>query len=259
MSYALIVWQLCLLTLGFASPSPLAAPSEPCQKSELFRARGVQAWSVTSGQSNFFYESGLAIDADGAYRAYHPDDRSGLDSLNHAGHPGNWWALVTDNGKRTGQPVVQSPTDPAPGFYVSTTALYDESNTNPGDPRRYVDAESIPYVVLHPKALKFARLGDFAVVMNLRNGKFSEAIVADESAANLPVGEGSIALARALDINANSRTGGQDDRVVYLIFPNSGNGRPRELREIIASASQLFAAWGGLDRLDSCVGHSSPK
>jgi hypothetical protein len=179
--------------------------------------------------------------------------------LNHAGHEGNWWALVTDNEKRTGHPVVQLPSDPAPGFYVSTTALYDENNTNPRDPRRYVDAQSIPYVVLHPKALKFARLGDFAVVMNRRNGKFSAAIVADESAANLPVGEGSIALARALGIDASARTGGQDDSVVYLIFPNSGNGRPRELKEILTSANQLFAAWGGSDRLNTCVVHSSAK
>ena len=259
MSYPLIVLQLWLLTLGFSSPSHLAAPSEPCQKSELFSARGVKAWSVTPGPSNFFYESGLAIDADGAYRAYHPEDRLGLDSLNHAGHEGNWWALVTDNEKRSGQPVVQSPSDPAPGFYVSTTALYDESNPNPRDPRRYVDAESIAYVVLHPKALKFARLGDFAVVINLRNGKLSGAIVADESASNLPVGEGSIALARALDINASARTGGQDDSVIYLIFPNSGNGRPRALKEITASANQLFTAWGGIDRLNACVVHSSPK
>ena len=53
-SYPLIVLQLWLLTLGFSSPSHLAAPSEPCQKSELFSARGVKAWSVTPGPSNFF-------------------------------------------------------------------------------------------------------------------------------------------------------------------------------------------------------------
>jgi hypothetical protein len=50
--------------------------------------------------------------------------------------------------------------------------------------------------VLHPKALKYARLGDFATVMNLHNGKIAVAFVADESASNLPVGEGSIAVAK---------------------------------------------------------------
>jgi hypothetical protein len=33
--------------------------------------------------------------------------------------PGNWWALVTRNGR----PIVQGADDPAPGFYVSTTTL----------------------------------------------------------------------------------------------------------------------------------------
>jgi hypothetical protein len=251
-----LVLQFWLLAVALMPP-PCHMTNEPCQKAEVFRARGVKAWSLTSGPSHFFYEAGLAIDADGAYRAYHPDDTPGLDSLNHAGHPANWWALVTDNGKRTGKPVIQMKSDPAPGFYVSTTALYDEKNPNPRDPRRYVDAESIPYVVLHPEALKHARLGDFAVVMNMRNGKVSVAIVADESASNLPVGEGSIALARALGVNANARTGGQDESVVYLIFANSGNGRPRELKEIVTNANQLLALWGGLDRLNACVTQSA--
>jgi hypothetical protein len=254
-NYSLVVLQLCFLAGWLASPNYRPAPSEPCQKSELFTARGVVAWALSPGPSNFFYESGLAIDADGAYRAYHPQDRLGLDSLSSAGHEGNWWALVTDNGKRKGQPVIQLPSDPAPGFYVSTTALYDTKNTNLRDPHRYVDAASIPYVVLHPKALKYARLGDFAIVMNLRNKKLSAAIVADQSASNLPVGEGSIALAQALNINASARTGGQDDSVIYLIFPNSGNGRPRELKDIEANANRLFAAWGGLDTLSTCVGY----
>jgi hypothetical protein len=72
--------------------------------------------------------------------------------------------------------------------------LYDRANPNPRDPHRYVDAATIPYVVLHPKALNHARLGDFATVVNLQNGRISGAIVADESAPNLPVGEGSIPL-----------------------------------------------------------------
>ncbi len=60
---------------------------------------------------------------------------------------------------------------PAPGYFVSTTALYDRTNTNPRDPRRYVDAENIPYVVLHPKALHYANLGDFAIVVNVKTEK----------------------------------------------------------------------------------------
>jgi hypothetical protein len=224
-----------------------------CKKSKLFTAQSVVAWSTSSNTKGFFYKSGLAIDADGAIRAYHPDDRHGLDSLAHAGHPGNWWALVTDNGKPDGRPVVQGKSDPAPGYYVSTTALYDSGNPNPRDPYRYVDATKIPYVVLHPKALKYARLGDFATVVNLQNGKISAALVADESTPNLPLGEGSMALAKALGIDPSPRYGGKDGAIAYLIYPGSGNGGPQPIQEIVARSKQLFKAWGGLDKLKACL------
>lgn len=224
-----------------------------CTKSELFRARHIVAWSDHSVAGVFFYESGFAVDADGSPRAYHPTDRLGLDSLSDAGHRGNWWALVTDNKTKSGTPVLQGTADPAPGYFVSTTALYDHENSNPRDPRRYVDAEKIPYVVLHPKALHYAKLGDFATVLNLKNRKVSPAIVADVSASNLPVGEGSIALAEALAIDSSPRHGGQDGKVVFVIYPGSGNGKPRKMQDILANSNRLFEAWGGVARLDACL------
>jgi hypothetical protein len=243
---------ILLLAIWFPNIQVASGPASQviCKKSKIFTARKIVAWSA--GRA-FFYKSGLAIDADGAARAYHPNDRLGLDSLAHAGHRGNWWALVTDNEKTSGTPVVQGTLDPAPGFYVSTTALYDRANPNPRDPHRYVDAANIPYVVLHPKALRYAQLGDFATVVNLHNGKISAAMLADESAPNLPVGEGSIALAEALGVDSSPRHGGQDGDVVYVIYPGSGNGRPRKLEEILANSNQSFEAWGGLDRLKACL------
>jgi hypothetical protein len=82
----------------------------------------------------------FALDADGTYRAYHLNGRSGLECLHNAGRPGNWWALITDNGRPNGHPVIQTANDPAPGFYVSITSLQDPSRARK-DPRRYVDAE----------------------------------------------------------------------------------------------------------------------
>ena len=251
MTNRLILLSAALILNFQITPDHLS--SSLCKKSKLFKARNVVAWSDSSAEGVFFYESGLAIDADGSPRAYHPTDRLGLDSLSHAGHRGNWWALVTHNERTSGNPVVQGRADPAPGYFVSTTALYDRTNTNPRDPRRYVDAEKIPYVVLHPRALRYAKLGDFATVINLKNRKIAAAIVADESAANLPVGEGSIALARALVIDSSPRHGGQDGKVVFVIYPGSGNGRPRELQDIHANSNRLFAAWGGVKKLDACL------
>lgn len=195
----------------------------------------------------------MAVDADGAYRAYHANNRMGLDSLEHAGHPGNWWALATDTGTPRGRPVLQGENDPAPGFYVSMTSLFDASITGERNPRRFVDAASVPYVVLPPEGFKYAKLGDFAIVVNLRNGKLEGAIIADESAPKLPMGEGSIALARALSIDSDPRSGGVEKGIAYVIFPDSGNGKPRVLEEIVSTSQAHFQRWGGLPRLRSCL------
>ena len=68
-----------------------------------------------------------------------------------------------------GTPVVQGPDDPAPGYYVSTTALEDRTRAVT-DPRRYVDSNEIPFVVLPYDQRGDARLGDFGVVVNRANG-----------------------------------------------------------------------------------------
>lgn len=195
----------------------------------------------------------MAIDADGAFRAYHPDNRLGLDTIEHAGTPGNWWALATDTGKTSGHPVVQRSDDPAPGYYVSMTSLFDANIPNESDPRRFVDAANIPYVVLPPVGFKHAKLGDFASVINLQNGKVAGAIVADESAPDLKMGEGSIALANALDIDSNPRSGGIEHGVAYIVYPGSGNGKPRSLEDIASLSRQRFMTWGGVQKLNTCL------
>jgi hypothetical protein len=106
MKYGLAV---LLVAISLPNVSEESTPSSraACKKSKLFTAQNIAAWSTRSPARGFFYKSGLAIDADGAFRAYHPNDRLGLDSLAHAGNRSNWWALVTDNGKTSGRPVVQ--------------------------------------------------------------------------------------------------------------------------------------------------------
>jgi hypothetical protein len=201
----------------------------------------------------FVYQAGMAVDADGAYRAYHPNNRMGLDSIEHAGHPGNWWALATETGTPKGKPVLQGKHDPAPGYYVSMTALFDARITNERNPRRFVDAVTIPYVVLPPEGFKHARLGDFATVVNLRNDKIAAAIVADESAPELSMGEGSIALAKALGIDSNPRSGGGEKGIGYIIYPGSGNAKPRSLDEIVSVSQANFHRWGGVQKLRGCL------
>ncbi len=203
-------------------------------------------------KSFFFFEAGMAIDADGSPLAYHPDNSKALDDLKHAGQEGNWWALATDNGEKSGNPIVQTDKDPAPGYYVSMTSL-NNPNFAIKSPLRYVDAEKIPYFVLNPNVMEKtgARAGDFGYVYNEKTNKRSFAIFADVGN-NQKLGEGSIYLAKKLGINADARTGGQDDEVLYIIFPFSGNKRWRSLEEIESETKKRMDKAGAFDFLEKC-------
>jgi hypothetical protein len=206
--------------------------------------------ALDDDDSAFFYEAGLNIDADGAYHAYHPDGTSGLDYLANAGHPSNWWALVTDNDEPDGDPVIQTDADPAPGFYISTTSLEDP-NCDRKDPRRYVTAEAVNFIVLPGRLGLGAKLGDFATVIRPATGAYDYAVYADVGPAN-KIGEGSIALANALGIPSSPKSGGVAHGIVYIVFPGSVQGWPFSQPEIDQYGAQLFANWGGLDKAKEC-------
>jgi hypothetical protein len=205
-----------------------------------------------AGAGAFVFEAGMTIDADGAPRAYHPDGKSGLDFLANAGRPGDWFGVVTDNGRKDGTPVVQGQTDPAPGFFVSPTSLVDASRPA-RDPRRYVDSSSVPYVALAPQVRSLGvHLGDFTIVLNRRNGKNSPAIFADIGPSDR-LGEGSIALAEALGVPPSPKHGGALSGLAYLVFPGSGSAQPRAVAEISSETDRLLSTFGGLDRLRRCL------
>ena len=200
------------------------------------------------GSTAFFFASGMTIDADGAPNAYHPDN-TGLDDLANAGAPGYWEGLAKDG---DGEPFVQGPNDPFPGYYVSATALSDRTRSV-SDPLRYVDASKIPYIVLPGGMARQmgARPGDFAVVLNQRNARSSFAIFGDVGPFDR-IGEGSVALAENLGIHSDARNGGARRGILYLIFPGSGNGRPRTVEEINSEGEKLLQVWGGSIQLEAC-------
>jgi hypothetical protein len=244
---------------GSESGGP-AAPAASCERLVLLnfavssrdgeQRHEVPIWQLPGNQA-FFFVSGMTIDADGAPNAYHPDN-IGLDDLANAGGPGHWDGIMTDD---DGNPLVQGSDDPFPGYYVSCTSLSDRTKPR-NDPTRYVDASKIPYIVL-PRELAAqggARLGDFAVVVNLRNGKSAYAIFADVGT----FGEGSIALANNLGIWSDARQGGRRGGLLYLVFPGSGNRQPRTVEEIQSETEKLLQDWGGLGKLTSCSLNPDP-
>lgn len=213
---------------------------EPEQDIPIRRLPGTQA---------FFYVAGMTIDADGAPNAYHPDN-TGLDDLANAGSPGRWEGLAKD---ADGEPFIQGPDDPFPGYYVSATALADRSKPV-NDPTRYVDASRIPFIVLPGGMARQlgARPGDFAAAFNQRTGKFSFAIFGDVGPYDR-IGEGSMALAENLGIRSDARNGGARRGILYLVFPGSGNGRPRTIEEINAEGQKLVQDWESSISPEACA------
>lgn len=245
----------CMLPSGVqdaAQDSPVACSAELLLKFEM-RHDGEPERDIPigrlAGTSAFFYESGMTIDADGAPNAYHPDNL-GLDDLANAGAPGRWEGLAKDP---DGEPYIQGPDDPFPGYYVSATALADRSKAV-NDPSRYVDASKIPFVVLPGGMAReiAARPGDFAIVFNRRNGKGSYAIFGDVGPHDR-IGEGSVALAENLGIRSDARNGGARGGILYLVFPGSGNGRPRTLDEINSEGQKLLQSWESLTARTGCA------
>ena len=203
------------------------------------------------GAQPFVYFSGLAIDADGAPNAYHPDDKHGIDALEHAGSPGNWWALALDEERR---PVVQSQGEYS-GFYVSMTWLSREDDLySQFDPEYWLDARKVRYIAIPETVFKAgsAEKGDLAYVFNLANGKSSYAIIGDWGTENT-LGEGSIALAEALGVDGNPREGGQDNRIAYVVFPGSHVRPrwPRQTDDMSRQADKLLHDFGGRDAVQA--------
>jgi hypothetical protein len=242
-----------------AAPQPSAGPAS-CDRSVLLnfevssrdgqRSREVPIWQSADKRA-FFFASGITIDADGSPNAYNPQN-TGLDDLVNAGTPDHWDGIITDGNN---DPLIQGPDDPFPGFYVSCTSLADRTKKF-SDPTRYVDASKIPYVVLPRDVAEQggARLGDFAVVINLQNGRSSYAIFADMGT----LGEGSIALANNLGIWSDARQGGRRGGILYLVFPGSGNRQPRAVEEIYSEAEKLLQNFGGTEKLTTCAADQNP-
>ena len=200
-------------------------------------------YSIT-GKNAFYYSAGMNVTAAGAPNAYNQNDAVALDYLKNAGTTGDWWGLVTNNGQTSGTPIVQTSNEPAPGFYVSTTALtyQGRSATNP---RCYINSTAVPYIVLPPSILAKAKIGDFAAVINKTTGAVSYAIVGDEGEAGT-IGAASINAAAKTGINSSPKTGGTTAaNLAYIVFPNSGNGYGTSLSSISTNGANLLNSFGG--------------
>jgi hypothetical protein len=166
----------------------------------------------------------MFVDVDGAPNAYGPPGKPALDFEKNAHRgaklSGKIVGYLTERDQRT--PVLQGSHDPCPGYYVSTTDFRDDSINDDRNPRKYLDATKIRYVVLGSFGKRHGvKMGDFAVVHSIRTHRTVYAIVGDSG--NPSGFEGSLALLQALGYPFKD---GKDDAVeeheiVIRYFPNS--------------------------------------
>jgi len=107
---------------------------------------------------------------------------------------------------------------------VSATS-YEHKGFSRGDPRRYVDANSVFYFVLpsHWRAqAKGVVLGCRGRVTDTKTGKTLDCVVADFGPkAESKLGEASIATARYFGIPSSPKNGGTDTkRFIYQFWPD---------------------------------------
>jgi len=212
-----------------------------------------------STESAYIYTSTyVGIDADGAPNAYHRNNDLALDYLANAGHTGNWWGIVTTNGRSSGTPYVQE-SGRFEGFYVSATALEDTSKDRL-DTARYVDSTTIPYIVFPGNFYSMSGtggMGDIGYAINLDTGDESPFIVADIGPSTAKLGEMSIALASNLggdNPNPKNGSGAPRGRILYIMFPYSHN-TPRwngSLSDLTAKANSLLNSVGGMSSVLEC-------
>jgi hypothetical protein len=112
------------------------------------------------------------------------------------------------------------------GYYVSTTSLVNSDYSNQENMKRYVNSETIPYIVYSDVVTsKGAKQGNICYVWDKKTQKGSFAILADYGPSG-EFGEGSIELARRLGIKLSEPPrvvgiGIDERRIQFVIFKNT--------------------------------------
>lgn len=233
------------------------------------------------------FASQMQVNTDGAPDSYHPDDIGITHICNgiSVGPNCTWKAACLPEFRQAkaegfrgptkvcffamatgadGVPILQSDTDPKPGYFVSTTAL-KQPGQNPRAPQAQLDSNTVPFAVIPTTWQRTGRpgprLGDFGIAYRRSNGNMAYFVVGDTGPRN-KLGEGSVALHKALGNDpfvmrfgvrrARKGIGGRD--VVYLLFP--GSAEPGDLLDaasIERMARPLLDRFGGTERLQACA------
>lgn len=174
-----------------------------------------------------FFQADADIDADGANgqnggpAAYRKDD-SGTEALANGGMKISDGKVVCAHAWARSIVILDDNNQPkvfADGIIASKT-WYRHRHLSISDPAAYVDAETVPYIVVPPLIVQKTA----GIVRGCRarvsfQGRTVEAVVADVGPKS-KIGELSIAAARALGIPESPRSGGRTQPdVLYELWP----------------------------------------
>ncbi|HEV2864716.1 MAG TPA: hypothetical protein VGX48_27200 [Pyrinomonadaceae bacterium] len=167
------------------------------------------------------------IDADGAngqngaQPAYKVDD-SGSEALANGGMRNDHGRVVCAHDWARDIVILGPDNEPRvfPGGVIASKTWYRQPGKAADDPAAYVDAETVPYIVVPPLVINRTR----GVVCGCRarvtlGGRSVECVVADRGPRN-KIGELSIAAARAIGLPSSPRHGGTEEaEVLYELWP----------------------------------------
>lgn len=238
---------------------PITQEQSSCDFEPWITYQGTVLSSHPTSSAYLFSSTHMAIDADGAPNAYHPDD-VGLDFLANAGYPdASWWDAVLVRDPINPSQAYRQPDGEFAGYFVSKTSLQDTSKLET-DPTRYVDARNIPYLVFPGSFYRqtgTGLLGDLGYALNLATGETSPFVVADIGPSRARLGEVSIALAEGLggnNVNPRNGAGSPQGEMLYVVFPYSSRTHPWPLsiEDINRHASSILAEIGGIESIRTC-------
>ena len=239
--------------------STYALAQPKCEFGQWQSYRGARLLSHPSVPAYLFSSTHMAVDADGAPNAYHPED-VGLDLLGNAGYPDHdWWrSILVPDPKNPTQAFTQ-PAGEFAGYFVSKTSLQDKSKAVT-DPARYVDSRTVPYLVVPGPLYRMkgtGLLGDLGYAVNLSSGEKTAFVVGDTGPSDQPLGEVSIALAEGLggeDVNPRNGAGIPRGEILYIVFPYSSRtySWPLSVDEIRIREENLVKEAGGIESILAC-------
>lgn len=228
----------------------------------LFVCKLYAQTTTATASGKFVLTTKLALDLDGAKHAYHPNNE-GIDNnlnggISQAEATQNHFAKTGNRGygiakKLSADKSFYEGYITPEGYFVSQTTVYDKTKAE-GDPDRYADAETVPYIAISPGwKQKGIKLGDIAYVINVDNGKEFAAIFADARNNDNEI-EISLALANGLEIPVSTKMGKSYDsaktikryvgiknsRLKIFYFVRSGDGTGKTPEEIQTLGKKLM-------------------